>query len=93
MTTGDIQQALSTIVDKYPISKVFLFGSRADGTYRPDSDVDLIIEFSRPVSLLTLSSITCDLEDILKLNVDIVHGPIRDDDMIEVHNEVLLYAA
>ena len=55
--------------------------------------MDLIIEFSKPVSLLTLSAITCKLEEILKLDVDVIHGPIREEDMIEVKDEVVLYAA
>ena len=52
---------LSGLIDEYHISKVILFGSRANGTNRENSDVDLIIEFSKPVSLLTLSAITCKL--------------------------------
>ena len=53
----------------------------------------MIVEFSVPVSLLTLSSLTCRLEEILKLDVDVIHGPIRKEDMIEVKDEVVLYAA
>ena len=55
--------------------------------------MDLIIEFSVPISLITLSSLRIDLESALGLNVDIIHGPISEEDMIEVHNEVVLYAA
>lgn len=93
MTTDDIRNAVNQIVGRYPVSRVILFGSRAVGTNRPDSDVDLIMEFSAPVSLLTLSKITCELEEILNLNVDVIHGPIREDDILEIHKEVLLYAA
>ena len=74
-------------------SSVTLFGSRAEGTNRADSDVDLIMEFSIPVSLLMLSQIRCDLEEILGLDVDIIHGPIRETDMIEIGKMVELYAA
>lgn len=93
MTVDDIKKAVCLIAEYYPISSVSLFGSRADGTHQPDSDVDLIIEFSGSVSLMTLSRITCELEEMLQLKVDIIHGPVRPDDMIEVHNKVLLYAA
>ena len=34
-----------------------------------------------------------DMEKALNLNVDIVHGPIRKDDMIEIGKELVLYAA
>ena len=82
-----------SFVTEYPIKKVTLFGSRASGTNQEDSDVDLIMEFSAPISLLTLSEIQCQLEDMLNLDVDVIHGPIRDTDLIEVGKEIELYAA
>lgn len=93
MTIEQIRDAVLGITEEYHISKVVLFGSRACGTNRENSDIDLIVEFSVPVSLLTLSSLTCRLEEILKLDVDVIHGPIRKEDMIEVKDEVVLYAA
>jgi len=93
MTIENIRKAVLDIISDYSVSRVVLFGSRADGTNKENSDVDLIIEFHAPVSLLTLSQIKCDLEDILGLNVDVIHGPIREGDMIEIGEEVELYAA
>ncbi len=43
--------------------------------------------------LLTLSQIKLRLEELLNLNVDIVHGPIRNDDLLEINKEVELYVA
>ena len=43
--------------------------------------------------LLTLSQIKLRLEELLNLNVDIVHGPIRSDDLLEINKEVELYVA
>ena len=93
MTVETIKTAVGCVAEKYYISRAVLFGSRAGDSYREDSDIDLIVEFSRSVSLLTLSMIKCELEDMLGHNVDIVHGPICADDMIEIGEEVLLYAA
>ena len=45
------------------------------------------------LSILTLSKIKCQLEDLMKVNIDIIHGPIREDDMIEIGKVVELYAA
>ncbi len=70
-----------------------LFGSRAEGTNHEYSDVDLIMEFFKPVSLLTLSEIRLQLEDIMRLKVDIIHGPLQDTDFIEVGKTIELYAA
>jgi len=93
MTINEIREAIQSLADKYQIRKAVLFGSRADGTNSADSDIDLIIEFKVPVTLLTLAGIKYELEDMLKTQVDIIHGPIRDTDIIDVGKEVELYAA
>ena len=93
MTIERLKEVILLISEKYPIEKVYLFGSRADGTNKSDSDVDLIMEFSKRVSLLTLSSVKVELEELLNLEVDIVHGPLRETDLIEVKKVVELYAA
>ena len=51
MTIERLKEAMKLISRSYPIERVYLFGSRADGTNKSDSDVDLIIEFSKRVSL------------------------------------------
>ena len=93
MNNERIREVLIAFVEKYKIKKIVLFGSRADGTNTDRSDVDLIIEFSIPVSLITLSQMQFEMEEALGLNVDIVHGPIREDDLIEIDKEIVLYAA
>lgn len=95
MTIDAIQSAVLDVVKEYPtITKVTLFGSRASGNNREDSDIDLLIEFTTDsISLITLSSIRYALEDRLSLPVDVIHGPLRSDDMLEVEKEVVLYAA
>ena len=95
MPIDAIQAAVLDVVKEYPaITKVTLFGSRASGNSREDSDIDLLIEFiTDSLSLITLSSIWYALEDRLSLPVDVIHGPLRSDDMLEVEKEVVLYAA
>lgn len=93
MTIEDIKKAVLEIVEQYPISRVTLFGSRANGSARPDSDVDFIIEFNKPVTLITISQITETLENLLQTNVDVIHGPVRETDLLEIDEEVELYAA
>ena len=51
------------------------------------------MEFNAPVTLITISKIKNQLESILESNVDIVHGPLQDDDMIEIENEIEVYKA
>lgn len=93
MTNEMIKESVLSIVEKYCITRVVLFGSRASHSNRDDSDVDLMVEFSVPVSLITLASIKYELEDKLNLSVDLIHGPLTEQDIIEVDNEVVLYAA
>ncbi|MCD7775698.1 MAG: nucleotidyltransferase domain-containing protein [Clostridiales bacterium] len=93
MTQEQIRDAILVIANDYPLTKVILFGSRADGSNRNDSDVDLIMEFSAPISLITLCEIKYRLQDMLGLSVDILHGPLRESDMIEINKEIEIYAA
>ncbi len=93
MNNDKIKEILSVFIDKYSIKSMTLFGSRAEGTNSPDSDVDLILEFWVPVSLITLSQIQIEMEEALGLDVDIVHGPLREDDLLETDKKIVLYAA
>ena len=93
MSNEKIKDILSSFVEKYSIKSMILFGSRAEGTNKADSDVDLILEFLVPVSLLTLSQIKIEMEEALGLDVDIVHGPLGEDDILEINKEIVLYAA
>ncbi len=51
------------------------------------------MEFSKPITLITLSLIKERLEEILKTDVDVIHGPIQSTDMIEIDKEIEVYAA
>ncbi len=94
MIIDELKKAILELIPQYPdIKRVVLFGSLADGTYHEGSDVDLIMEFSQSVSLLTLSAIKIHLEDRLNAPVDIIHGPMRPTDLIEINEEIELYAA
>lgn len=93
MTMETLKNSILAVAEEYPIKKVTLFGSRAAGTNHEDSDVDLIMEFSMSISLLTLSMLRLELERILKVKVDIIHGPIKKTDFLEIGKVVELYAA
>ena len=64
LTIDDIKKTVAEIAPKYNLKRVTLFGSRANGNFRDDSDVDLIVDFSAPVSLLDISELKIDLEEI-----------------------------
>lgn len=94
LTIDDIKKVIEKIAPEYNLKKVTLFGSRANGNFREDSDIDLIVEFdTQAVSLFTLSGLMIDLEEIFGVKVDVIHGPKKTDWMIEIDKEVEIYAA
>lgn len=87
-----IQQAVLKVIEDYKgIKKVVLFGSRAEGRYRDDSDVDLMFETRGPMSLMTQTEIRLKLEEELGLSVDLVHGPLDEESFLEIDKEVQLF--
>lgn len=93
MKIEEIKKAVCIAAEEYPITRAILFGSQANATATENSDVDLIMEFSVPVTLITIAKVTQRLEALLNKSVDIIHGPVRDTDLLEIDKEVEVYAA
>ncbi|MBR4533994.1 MAG: nucleotidyltransferase domain-containing protein [Bacteroidaceae bacterium] len=57
-----------------PVLKAWLFGSYSRGEQRPDSDVDILVSLDSEahVGLFKLSGMHLDLQDLLKMRVDLV---------------------
>lgn len=53
----------------------------------------MMIEVLEPISLLKLSEIRIQLEETLGIHVDLIHGPVLKNDLLEIKREVELYAA
>ena len=66
-----LQEQSEALMDSYPISALFLFGSVARDEAREDSDVDILVEFSQPIGLFQLIALKEDLETLLGRRVDI----------------------
>jgi uncharacterized protein len=65
------EQALS-LYDKYHVKTLSIFGSRARGDSRLDSDIDLLVSFSTPVSLLQMVGLERELSTALGCKVDLL---------------------
>lgn len=57
---------------KYNITEMGIFGSYVRGEQKKRSDVDILVEIGKPVSLLTFVGIENYLAKILKTKVDLV---------------------
>lgn len=94
LTIEQIIKACETVAGEYPITRMELFGSYANGTNTPQSDVDILVEFkTRSVSLITLSGLKLRLEELLNTPVDVIHSPIPKGSILEIDKVVPLYAA
>ncbi len=68
---------IAEVCRRYHVRELSLFGSAARGELRPDSDVDLLVDFlpDARVGLLDLSALMRELADLLGRRVDIAVKP------------------
>ena len=93
MNIDKIISSVKSAAEQFPIKRAVLFGSQANGTATEESDVDLIIEFSQPITLITIAKLTQFLENLLNKSVDVIHGPIQSTDLLDIDKEIEIYAA
>jgi hypothetical protein len=60
------------IKGKYGLKEIGIFGSYVKGKQEETSDVDILVEFEKPVSLLQIVSLENYLSDIVGIKVDVV---------------------
>jgi hypothetical protein len=82
METGDIivrlRKALPALRAQWPIRSLGLFGSRVREDATPDSDLDVLVEFARPVSLSSFLALEERLSVIAGMRVDLASaGAVR----------------
>jgi len=75
-TLDEIQEELKKhmpeLRERYGINYLGIFGSFVRGDQKPTSDVDLLVEFDRPGTLLDFIHLQNVLEDLLHVRVDLV---------------------
>ncbi len=76
MTTETMTRMIAEYFKTQPVLKAWLFGSYARGEERPDSDVDILVEFdhSSPLGLFTYARIWRELKERIGRSVDLVEG-------------------
>ncbi|MFH0814289.1 MAG: nucleotidyltransferase family protein [Pseudomonadota bacterium] len=58
--------------ERYGVKEIEIFGSYIRGEQKITSDLDILIDFERPVSLLHIVALENYLSDILEVKVDVV---------------------
>ena len=76
-----------------PILRAWLFGSYSRGEEKPDSDIDILVDYDKSsrISLLKICSMMTDLEDLLGKKVDLVeNGRLKDFAAPSANNDKIL---
>ena len=65
---------ISEICERYGIRELAVFGSAARGDIRPDSDVDILVDFEpgARIGLIKFASLSEELEGLVGRRVDLV---------------------
>lgn len=66
-----MKKNIKHLKEKYFVKKIGIFGSYSRGEETPESDIDILVEFSAPVGL-EFFGLKNFLENILNKNVDLV---------------------
>jgi hypothetical protein len=67
-----LRQALPFLAERYKVRSLGLFGSYVRQSQRADSDLDLLVTFREPPSLLQFIELENYLSDLLGIKVDLV---------------------
>jgi hypothetical protein len=70
--TSIIRQHRGVLADRYGVAVVAIFGSYVRDEQKRESDIDLLAEILRPISLLELAGAEIYLSEILGAKVDLV---------------------
>lgn len=67
-----IKQHRNVLADKYGVAVVGIFGSYVRGEQEQRSDIDLLADILRPISLLEMVGAEIYLSEVLEIKVDLV---------------------
>jgi len=76
MSLDEIKRVLrdykSVLIDKYHVNTLGIFGSYVQNEQAPDSDLDILVDFTAPISLFEFIDMEEELSMLLRLKVDLV---------------------
>ena len=68
----EIRGKILPILQQYGVKRVGLFGSCVRGEMREDSDIDILVEIEKDISLLDFVGLKLEIEEALGKKVDLV---------------------
>jgi len=68
----EIKQKILPILRHHQVKRAALFGSLVRGEMKEDSDIDILVEIDKDISLLDFIGIKQEIEDSLARSVDLV---------------------
>jgi len=68
----DLTQKTIPVLKKYGVAKAAVFGSYARGEAKNNSDIDLLVEIKKNLSLLDFSALKQELQELLNRRVDLI---------------------
>ncbi|MCD6472822.1 nucleotidyltransferase family protein [Candidatus Aerophobetes bacterium] len=71
MKVEDIKKKILPILKKYGVTRAGIFGSVVRGEAKEDSDVDILVEIEKRMSLLDFVGLKLELEEALGRRVDL----------------------
>ena len=79
-----------TLISKYKVKQLGLFGSYLKGNYRKNSDIDILVKFSENADMLDLVGLSLFLEKKFSRKIDIVsESALREELKEPILNEVV----
>lgn len=72
MTYQEIENKVVSLLEKNNVKTIGIFGSYARGVQRPNSDLDILVNFKDRKSLLTLVRIERELSETIGVKVDLL---------------------
>lgn len=68
----EIKKRILPILQHYEVKRAGLFGSCVRGEMKGDSDIDILIEIEKDISLLDFVGIKLEIEEVLGRKIDLV---------------------
>ncbi len=72
MDIEEVKRRVLPVLRKYGVRRASIFGSVVKGGLREDSDIDILVEIDKDISLLDFIALKLELEDVLGRKVDLV---------------------